>query len=221
MECTLKNGFIFNALSETIIDLRNIFQIAVSADPRYGPIYNVDVARKLGLGLLRHGYAPGSRKPIFLIGYSGGAQIAVGAANYLHKGFGSPIYVVSVGGVLTDGPGVAHVERVFHLNAAHDYIPLFGSVFYPGHWPLLPHSTWNQARRAGKIAVIDTGPMKHTGRGDYFDRKAKLPSGQIHADKTADIVSGVIADTLDGQIRESQKPDANIASGFCFCSVIP
>ncbi|OQY33113.1 MAG: hypothetical protein B6243_06830 [Anaerolineaceae bacterium 4572_5.2] len=120
MECTLKNGFIFNALSETIIDLRNIFQIAVSADPRY-----------------------------------------------------------------------------------------------------VPHSTWNQARRAGKIAVIDTGPMKHTGRGDYFDRKAKLPSGQIHADKTADIVSGVIADTLDGQIRESQKPDANIASGFCFCSVIP
>jgi hypothetical protein len=41
--------------------------------------------------------------------------------------------------------------------------------------------------------------MKHTGRGDYFDRKARLPNGQLHADKTADIVSGIITDTLDRQ----------------------
>lgn len=194
-----KHGFIFNALSETIIDLRNIFQIAVSADPRYGPIYNVGVARELARSLLAHGYTPGNRKPIFLIGYSGGAQIAVGVANYLHKGFQTPLYVISIAGVLTDDPGIAYVERVFHLNATHDYIPLLGSVFYPGHWPLLPHSAWNRAKRQKKIAVIDTGPMKHTGRGDYFDRKARLPNGQLHADKTADIVSGIITDTLDRQ----------------------
>ena len=63
----------------------------------------------------------------------------------------------------------------------------------------VPHSAWNRAKRQKKIAVIDTGPMKHTGRGDYFDRKVKLPSGQLHADKTAAIVSGVISGALDGQ----------------------
>ncbi len=61
------------------------------------------------------------------------------------------------------------------------------------------HSAWNRAKRQKKIAVIDTGPMKHTGRGDYFDRKAKLPNGQPHADKTAAIVSGVISGALNIQ----------------------
>ena len=47
-----------------LIFVRNLFQVGVSSDPRYGPIYNVGVARELMRSLLRHGYPPDSGIPI-------------------------------------------------------------------------------------------------------------------------------------------------------------
>jgi hypothetical protein len=59
-----------------LVNARNLFQVAVSADHRYGPFYNLGVARALLDGLYRHGYPHRSGLPITLVGSSGGAQNA-------------------------------------------------------------------------------------------------------------------------------------------------
>jgi hypothetical protein len=56
------------SLVARLIDWRNLTQVFVSMDPRYGPIYNKGVADKLAAGLVRHGYPVGSRAPVTLIG---------------------------------------------------------------------------------------------------------------------------------------------------------
>lgn len=73
------------SLAALLINLRNAWQVLVSADPRYGPYMNLGVAQEIGSALLRCGYEPGSGTPVTLIGWSGGGQIAVGAARYLWK----------------------------------------------------------------------------------------------------------------------------------------
>ena len=62
------------------IGARNVCQVAVCSDPRYGPIYNLGIAKEVYQALLNHGYDPRQRKPIYLVGYSGGGQVALGAA---------------------------------------------------------------------------------------------------------------------------------------------
>jgi hypothetical protein len=178
------------------IDLRNVFHIAVSADPRYGPINNVGMAQEIAQSLCRHGYPVGSGQPITLVGLSGSAQIAVGATPYLKKVLQAPIRVVAVGGVFTDDPGIADVEHLYQLKSSKDFFPYLGNIFYPGRWPFLSYSAWNQARRQGKITVIDPGPMRHIGRKDYFSFKTRLPNGKCHAEQTAEIVAKVVTDSL-------------------------
>ena len=54
-------------------------QLFVCADRRYGPTYNIGTAREIMRCLQRNGYQIGSGVPVTLIGWSGGAQIAIGA----------------------------------------------------------------------------------------------------------------------------------------------
>src|SRR5829696_280491 len=86
--------------------LRNTFEILVSADSRYGPVYNLGVAKELLLGLMRHGYRVEDGVPVTLIGSSGGGQVAVGATQYLARVLRPPIHVVSLAGVVADDPGI-------------------------------------------------------------------------------------------------------------------
>jgi hypothetical protein len=175
-----------------LIFIRNVLQVAVSGDKRYGPIYNVGVAREIAVSLLKHGYDIGSGKPITVMGWSGGGQIAVGVVPYLHQALDAPIYVASVGGVITDDPGVATVEHLYHLQSAKDHYPTISDLLYPGRWPLVRYSEWNQAKAEGRITVVDPGPMRHTGKGDYFDRNTMLPDGTSNADRTADLVAAFV-----------------------------
>lgn len=175
-----------------LIILRNIFQVAISADRRYGPINNVGVAIEIAASLLRHGYQIQGGKPIYIIGYSGGAQVAVGSARYLHKAFAAPIRIISIGGVISDDPGIADVDHLYHLQGSKDFFPRIGNVLYPGRWPILPHSYWNQAKRNGKVTVINMGPVSHFGRQDYFSGSAKFSDGQSHAEKTAEVIADII-----------------------------
>lgn len=172
-----------------LIFVRNLFQVGVSGDPRYGPIYNVGVAREIARSLLRHGYPVSSGKPIAVIGWSGGGQIAIGVVPYLHEALEAPIYVVSVGGVMSSDPGISQVEALFHFQGSKDKFPNIGELLYPGRWPIIKYSAWNQAKRNNKIKVIPTGPMRHTGKGDYFDRHSKLPDGQSYLDKTVGLIA--------------------------------
>ena len=44
----------------------------------------------------------------------------------------------------------------------------------------------------GQITVIDPGPMKHTGKDDYFDARAKFPNGQTHPEPTAEVITEIV-----------------------------
>ncbi|MCB0912843.1 MAG: hypothetical protein KDB60_14620, partial [Propionibacteriaceae bacterium] len=68
------------AMLAMLVNLRNAIQLFVSADRRYGPTYNIGTAQQVLESLLRHGYRLGSGVPVTLVGWSGGAQISVGAA---------------------------------------------------------------------------------------------------------------------------------------------
>ncbi|MCB9158792.1 MAG: hypothetical protein H6644_02880 [Caldilineaceae bacterium] len=182
-----------NAYNALII-ARNVLQVAVSADPRYGPLSNAGVAREIARSLLRHGYPTNSGMPIYLIGYSGGGQISVGVARYLHVAFNASIRIVSLGGFYSDDPGIAYVARIDDLQGSRDPLPWVGTLLYPGRWRLLAYSAWNRARRAGKFHAIPSGPMAHFGDADYFSRESTLPDGEIYANRTAALAVAAILD---------------------------
>lgn len=181
---------------KNLIAIRNILQVAVSADPRYGPIYNVGVAREIVRSLLDEGYPPGAGVPITLVGVSGGGQIALGTVRYLVEALQVPVYVIAVAGVLSDDPSISCVEHLYQLKGSKDRVPLMGEILYPGRWPMLRYSAWNKARQEGKITVIDTGPMTHMGHDEYFSRSAVLSTGQSHADHTAEIIADIVKGTV-------------------------
>jgi hypothetical protein len=188
-----------------LVALRNVLQVAVSADRRYGPVYNFGVARGILLSLLRRGYQPGSQAPIILIGLSGGGQIAVGGGATLHRLLDVPIWVVSIGGVLTSDPSILDIEHVFHLAGGQDRIQNLGLMLYPGCWPIARGSAWNRALAQGKRTVIPVGPMTHMSHGDYFSRSMSLPNGRSHVEHTVAVIAEVIAELI-AQVLAAPKP---------------
>lgn len=174
-----------------LINLRNIFQILTSIDKRYGPMYNQGVAEVLFRGLLRYHYNPESKQPVFLVASSGAAQIAIGSARYLKELIDSPVYVVSVGGVFGSDPGLLDIDHIYHLYGDKDGAVRWGNLD-AGRWPVSASSTWNRAKRQGKVSEINLGNMCHSGRGSYLDFKSKTADGQTYVEKTAQVVASVI-----------------------------
>jgi hypothetical protein len=185
-------------LAGFLINLRNLWQVAVSADSRYGPVYNQGSASMLLSGLLRHGYVPGSGVPVTLIGYSGGGQVAVGAAPHLKTMIRAPISVISLGGVISADPGLLTLEHLYHLYGARDNVQRLGSIFFPGRWPFIP-SPWNSARKRGVVELIPMGPADHTGPGGYLDEGSFLPDGRSYLDQTVETITRLIR-------REARRP---------------
>jgi hypothetical protein len=163
-----------------LVNIRNIFQVAVSADRRFGPIYNLGVARKLRNRLVRNGYRVGSGVPVTLLGWSGGGQIALGAARYLPGMIKAPVRVLSVGGVMSDDVGLQRIEHLWHLYGQKDPLEPVGRYLYAGRWRVHPNSPWNRALADGKITLIPLGPYTHNGKGSYFDNETTLPGGETH-----------------------------------------
>lgn len=188
----LKRTSILNWLALFLPQIRNILQIAVSADTRYGPIYNFGVAKEVTEALMRSGYQFGSDAPVILLGYSGGGQISVGAAPYLKKILERPVWVIGIGGFYTDDAGILDVAHLYRLSSPIDWIQNLGVFLYAGRWRLLSYSAWNRAQRAGKISVVNVGRMAHTGKGDYMSRSSKLPDGTSHAEKMAQDIDRVV-----------------------------
>lgn len=178
-------------LFEFWIGARNVFQVAVCSDPRYGPVFNLGIAREVYASLLQKGYNPRRKTPIFLIGYSGGAQVALGAACYLTR-LRSKITVITVGGVFSSIPGILLADHLHCLTGSRDRTIHLGPLLFPGRWKISRASVWNQAQREGKVTVTELGPMIHSGKGDYFTRSVFLEDGTSYADQTADAVAQIL-----------------------------
>lgn len=182
------------ALAGFLINLRNAFQVAVSADGRYGPIYNYGVAEETLAALRRAGYRRGSRVPVTLLGWSGGAQIALGAAPFLVRALDAPISLVSVGGVMAAHPGLDRIRHCWHLVGSRDRIQRVGFLLSPGRWPIAVGSPWNRALVDGRVTEIPMGPVTHRFPGNYFDDEAFLPDGTPFASRTMETVLRVLAE---------------------------
>jgi hypothetical protein len=181
-----------NLLALLSINIRNAMQVLVSSDPRYGPIYGLGVAEEIARSLARHGYPIGSKKPVFLIGYSGGGQVSVGATPYLKEIIEAPVVIVTVGGFLTDDPGVRFVEHLHHHFGSKDPLQAMGGVLWFGRWSVMIRSAWNQTLKKGKITKQDLGPMAHNGKGGYYDISSTLDDGQNFCDATVQAVSQAV-----------------------------
>jgi hypothetical protein len=175
-----------------LINLRNVLQVAVSADPRYGPIYNLGIANTIVESLQRHGYRLGSGTPVTLIGWSGGGQISLGATAFLSGMLKAPIRVVSIGGVMADDPGLVSVTHLYHFYGSNDPIQALGGKAYAGRWPVFQQSLWNQALAQGKITFTELGPFSHNGKDNYFSWDSKTPAGKTYAETTMDAIVGVL-----------------------------
>lgn len=175
-----------------LINARNVLQVAVSADPRYGPIYNLGIANAIVESLLRHGYRIGSGTPVTLIGWSGGGQISLGATAFLQGMLKAPIRVISIGGVMADDPGLISVTHLYHFYGSNDPIQAVGGKIYAGRWPIFKQSIWNRALAQGKITFTELGPFSHNGKDNYFSWESKTPAGKTYADTTMDAIIGVL-----------------------------
>mgnify|MGYP000518140491 CR=1 FL=1 len=135
------------------INVRNGWQVAVSADRRYGPMYDQGSARLIERSLRRAGFDPADGAPVILVGYSGGGQVALGAAPVLASRFHRPVQVVSLGGVLASPRTLEGVERVLHLRGRNDAVARLSTWFFPGRWGFARWSTWNRGKADGVVEV--------------------------------------------------------------------
>lgn len=185
-----------NSVLALFVNLRNALQMLVSADRRYGPVYNLGIANEIYRVLREKGYRPENKRPIILLGWSGGGQISIGAANYL-AALPGPLYVISLGGMLSDDTGLEKLTHLWHLYGVADPLQALGGVLYAGRWPILPNSPWNQAMANGRIDIICLGAYTHNGKGNYFDMETKLPNdarGRTHGEKTLDTIVHILTD---------------------------
>jgi hypothetical protein len=176
-----------------VINLRNTWQVLVSADRRYGPFYNRGSAALIVRALRRRGLPHGAQPRIVLIGYSGGAQVALGAAPFVKEATGATVTVVSLGGVLSADPGVLEAAATWHLHGSRDRVQRLAAWAFPGRWRLLPWSPWNVARHRGSLRAVVIGPCDHTGKDGYLDGEAHVPDGRSYVDVTADVLAAIAA----------------------------
>lgn len=174
-----------------LINARNAFQVLVSADWRYGPIYSYGMAELIVERLLARGYPLGSGMPVLLIGYSGGGQVSLGASTYLQPMLGAPLRLVSLAGVMSSDPGVGVVEHLYHLIGSADSLKGAHKVF-PGRWSITRESHWNQAMAQGRITIIDMGAMEHAGEKGYLGNE--VLDGTPHWQRTLDTIVPLITD---------------------------
>src|SRR5690606_20846159 len=78
------------------INARNLLQVLVAADGRYGPVYGRGEGQVILNSLLRAGYDLAARPPIVIVGYSGGVQIGLVATPFLNRALGTHITMISL-----------------------------------------------------------------------------------------------------------------------------
>lgn len=185
------------ALAGYLINIRNLFQVAIAIDRRYAPLYNQAMAEVFLDGLLRYHYDPESRVPIFIIGYSGSAQMGIGAITYLREWVKGPVYMISLGGIFGSDPGVLAADHMYHLLGANDIAQVW-RLMMPGRWRFFASSEWNRALRQHRVTVVPMPGMGHTGRGGYIDVKPSEQGGEPNVATTCRTIAYIIEAAVAG-----------------------
>jgi pimeloyl-ACP methyl ester carboxylesterase len=187
-----------------LVNIRNMFQVAVSVDHRYGPFFNLGAAESVLEALRAHGYPEGSGRRVVMIGYSGGAQVSLGAATYLAQRLAAPILVIAIGGVMSADPGCRWIQHLHQLLGADDGMDRVGRMAFAGRWPSMKQSPWNQILAEGKITPVQMGPMAHNGALGYFGPEP-LPDGRPRVEHTVEVVRRAIVGDQPAQ-AEARPP---------------
>ncbi len=192
-----------------LINIRNMLVVAVSADGRYGPIYNQGMAQLIYNSLIDHGYQQGSRVPVTLLGFSGGGEISMGAAPLLKQVLDAPMDIISIAGVFSGHNNILRLEHIYHLVGDKDRVEPLGSILFPKRWKLMFLSYWNRAKQRGAVSLISLGPVGHQTPGGVLDPHQKLPDGRTHLQQTLDWVIGILKEELSGdRLTATRKPSS-------------
>lgn len=179
--------------TKTLIRLRNMFQVLVAADGRYGPIYSAGTYQTIHHKLVSAGYTKLSSQPIILLGYSGGAEISLGAAPFLQSTFHSRLTLISLGGVLSSHDGLAALDRLVHIEGSNDRVSRIGGMLFVHRWRLFGSSQWNLARKQGKFLKIAMPGMAHNGSGSYLDPNAHSDNvSTSNLDRTIMVIRSIV-----------------------------
>jgi len=190
-----------------IVNIRNVMIVAVSADSRYGPIYNYGIAKVLYDGLIANGYRLRSGVPVTLIGYSGGGQMSAASAGFLKRALQAPIDVISLGGVISGSSRVLDLEHLYHLVGDKDGVEKLGPILFWSRWKIFWRTYWNRARRLGRLTRTSLGPVGHQVPGGMFDPNARLPGGQTNLQNTVADIQKILRGRLESSgPREPLRP---------------
>ena len=146
------------------VNIRNVLIVGVSADQRYGPLYNQGIAQVVYNGLVKNGYRLGSGTPITFIGYSGGGQMACACAPYLKRALSAPIDAISLGGALS-----APTATFLSLSISTTWwerrtaSSALGRLCFPVAGRYFPCPTGTGGKRRGKVTIIPMGPVGASG----------------------------------------------------------
>lgn len=179
-------------VASVLIKIRNLWRFAISADERYGPVYNQGIASAIADRMnAAYPIPTSSGKPfkVILIGTSGGGQVALAATPYLKQWLDEPIDVVSIGGVFAGKDGFNAAERVYHLRGSRDWVEDIGGIVFPSRWFWTVGSAFNQARLQGRYQAFMSGPHKHDGSQGYFGEEVATKDGTKYVDITVQKVN--------------------------------
>ena len=174
---------------------RNILQTVVVSDARYQAAFGAALAGAITAALHRAGHRPGDG--VALVGYSGGAVVAVAAADVLaaalvssERGGSDPV-VISVGGYL-DGRVLPQRAVVHHLASPDDVIERLGRMMFPARWRVVRSSAWNRALAAGRVVVHPVAGSRHIGPQGYLSAASGGPDGGSHLRRTAAVAAALL-----------------------------
>ncbi len=181
-----------------IVNLRNVLIVAVSADPRYGAMYNYGIAQLVYDALIANGYRARSGVPLTLIGYSGGGQMSAACGAFVGHAINAPVDVISLGGVISGSCRILELEHLYHLVGTKDDIQRLGPIMFASRWKIAVLSNWNKAVRLGRLTQYSLGPVGHQVPGGMMDPNLKLPDGRSALEQTLQMVTGI----LTGRVSE-------------------
>jgi predicted Abi (CAAX) family protease len=196
-----------------LINIRNLLIVLVSADKRYGPVYNRGMAQLMYNKLVEAGYRPGCQVPVTLLGFSGGGEISMGAAPLLKQALDGPLDIISLAGVFCGHNDILKLEHIYHLVGDKDPVERSGPVMFPKRWKVMFLSYWNRAKQRGQISFVSLGPVGHQSPGGVLDPNMRLPDGRTHQQQTVDWVVGILEERLP-PVRPSTTPAESSYSRF-------